>query len=315
MYEENHVIKVRSKERLFGEFVEATVLLGSKKCGAGRNSDIERVIIDFKKHPAYIVIKHGNCKTKMKQLNSLEDKKLLVGKNNLKSLIEADDYIDAITFEGAISCFDKFPIDLDFERASKSLGVPPSCSYRDKLNVYVAMGDMYVFGKKLKNLTEASLLSSFKKNSRIYTPQEGKIYIKELQHYAEIDTSKFKTHERYCINAIRNRYAYALRNFGDIPIDTSGSFRSYKSALKYLNIGHGFVPIRTDSLDDLKQGKRPSIFNYRDAKDGKDKLAQPINLGTSGKYFVTAGTDNAVVVGYTDVIVDKIMSYYNPGLY
>ena len=85
--------------------------------------------------------------------------------------------------------------------------------------------------------------------------------------------------------------------------------------MKYLNIGHGFVPIRTDSLDDLKQGKRPSIFNYRDAKDGKDKLAQPINLGTSGKYFVVAGTDNAVVVGYTDVIVDKIMSYYNPGLY
>ena len=244
----------------------------------------------------------------------LEYKKILVGQHSDIKDKDSRDLVDMMTLENELACFKKFSIIVDLKEASPEFCVPEDADFCKQIWIYPCMGKFYFNGEEIE-LNEASILKAMKCTTKVLdVPPTGNCFKLGNYHWRLEEKQLDGANER-SVRVVSGKYKKALKNFEVGRVETSGSCQKNSSILLYLNMGEGIVPVTSGTLETVggrrakKNGScRPKCFVYRDAKDNADKLHQPFNSGSTIKcQFLPEGNKDAVIVGYTDEYIDKLL--------
>lgn len=269
-------------------------------------------------HPtAHLRVFHGKRKSVADVLipDRLEYKKILVGQHNDIKDKDSRDLVKMMTLENELACFKKFSIIVDLKEASPEFCVPEDADFRERIWIYPCMGKFYFNGEEVE-LNEASILKAMKCTTKVLdVPPTGNCFKLGNYHW-RLEAKQLEGANERSMRVVDGKYRKALKSFEVGRVETSASCQRNDSILLYLNMGEGIVPITAGTIDSIggKRAKRngssrPKCFVYRDAKDNNDKLHQPFNSGTTIRgQFLPDGNKDAVIVGYTDEYIDKLLA-------
>ena len=271
---------------------------------------------DVKRPNVFLKLFHGRYKAVADPLfpDRLEYKKILVGQHSDIKDKDSRDLVEMMTLENELACFKKFSIVVDLKEASPEFCVPEDADFRKRIWIYPCMGKFYFNGEEIE-LNEASILKAMKCTTKVLdVPPTGNCF-KLGNYFWRLEEKQLEGANERSKRVVSNKYRKALKNFEVGRVETSGSCQKNDSILLYLNMGEGIVPVTSGTLETVggrrakKNGScRPKCFVYRDAKDNADKLHQPFNSGSTIKcQFLPEGNKDAVIVGYTDEYIDKLL--------
>lgn len=294
-------------ECVFGEQIKTMLLVGKTRVSPSVRDTIgvETTLASFKKEPAFLRVSHGNA-SKFFTLNDLVYKKILVGTYRVPSK-EAEDLIDMITLENALSCFKMVRIKVDLKRANPKFCVPDDADFNKEIHVYPCMGKFYFNGEEIE-LNEASILKAMKCYTKVLDKNPSGNCFKMGNYFYRLEEKSLEGADDRSKRVVLSNYRKALKTFVKGSVDTSGSLRGKITLLNYLNVGSGVVPIDHSYIKQIGEGKFPRCFAYRDAKDNAEKVEQPFNSGSSDVHFLPKGTKDAIIVGYTDKYIDSVLN-------
>ena len=109
---------IKSNEVLFGEQIICNVLIPYVSVPNPGVLGYEYVMADFKNYHGYVSVRHGNCSV-MRELSTLEDKKVLTG--NINVVGDLNRLVSDITVESCIALFDKVTLDIDISKSNMNI--------------------------------------------------------------------------------------------------------------------------------------------------------------------------------------------------
>lgn len=288
---------------IFGERIICSLLLPYVYTSSKASYKV--TLADFKKHPAFIEYSHGDCQG-FKRLDSLIDKKILLGSINASGGL--DEQLKNINIDTCLALFDKINLDIDISKTNLVV-----TNYKEsklpRIDIVPLLGRYQIGKKQFTKLCDDNILSSICSVTKVYKDSSrdskyGFVTFEEAKYKYELNIRE--DINEYTSKMVNISKIKALRNWKN-KVDTSGSLKNKKDILRYLNVGDGYIAVSSSIMRQLAEGKHPSSLTYRDACSKQDKLAQPINLGTSGKIFF-AEDKNGIVVGYSDKFVDSLFN-------
>lgn len=290
---------IKSNEVLFGEQIICNVLIPYVSVPNPGVLGYEYVMADFKNYHGYVSVIHGNYSA-MRELSTLEDKKVLTG--NINVVGDLNRFVSDITVESCIALFDKVTLDIDISKSNMNIvnyeenKLPP-------IDITYTCGKYHIGRKTFKELSEKNIIDAMTSFTKIYdgTNRNSK--------YGLVKLDDGFLHEITLVNDINEVTAKQVEHFRKkalitwkCKLDTSGSVKKKSDIVKYLNIGDGYVAIPYSIIKKLSVGEEPNCLDYKPALSKEDSISQPINLGTSNKLFI----GDLVAVGFTRKYVEGL---------